>query len=439
MPAPVSVVHVVTKTHFDLGFTGLAREVAARYRDELFPQAMATAADLRARGGPARLVWTTGSWILHHALHHGTVSQRRALEAAIGAGDLAWHALPVTTHTELMDADLVRSGLGLSAELDRRFGRTTVAAKMTDVPGHTRGLVTLLAEAEVSFLHLGVNPAWPVPEVPPVFRWTAPDGSSVVVAYQAGGYGGEVQVEGCDEVLVFLHGGDNIAPPTADEVMEAHEGYRHRYPGAEVRASTLDGFARALASSGAVSALPEVTAEIGDPWLFGAGSDPQKLSAFRMLLDLRRLPRVAEALGHRAVELDRELLMVAEHTWGLDQKQALPDEVHWSRAELAALRTQPETTRFEASWAEQRDHVVEADRLLRSHWPPRSDGYRDGDRPDERDDLIGRRGGAAVRAVNAWRDEVSASEPGGPRRIEGRDGVEVGPWRLALDPASGAL
>ena len=32
---------------------------------------------------------------------------------------------------------------------------------MTDVPGHTLGIVPLLAEAGVRFLHLGVNTASP--------------------------------------------------------------------------------------------------------------------------------------------------------------------------------------------------------------------------------------------------------------------------------------
>ena len=95
-----------------------------------------------------------------------------------------------------MDAQLFRAGLGISEELDDRFGRTTTAAKMTDVPGHTRAMVPLLAEAGVTFLHLGVNPAWPVPDVPPVFRWRSPDGAEVVVAYQAGGYGGELTIDG---------------------------------------------------------------------------------------------------------------------------------------------------------------------------------------------------------------------------------------------------
>ncbi|MCB0986615.1 MAG: hypothetical protein KDB09_02480, partial [Acidimicrobiales bacterium] len=154
--AATTVVHVVAKTHLDLGFTGLAAEVEHRYLTAFFPKALDVATALRERGGPERLVWTTGSWIAQRTLCTGGRSAD-AVAAGIERGDLAWHGLPVTTHTELMDASLVRSGLAISAELDHRFGRTTaetrtVAAKMTDVPGHTRSLVPLLAEAGVRFL-----------------------------------------------------------------------------------------------------------------------------------------------------------------------------------------------------------------------------------------------------------------------------------------------
>src|SRR5690606_13951501 len=331
----------------DLGFTALASEVVDRYRAHHFPQAIAVARELELRGGTERLVWTTGSWILHQALTTGPMDRRREVETAVRDGHLAWHALPVTTHTEMADAALVRSGLGISAELDERFGRRTTAAKMTDVPGHTRSLVPLLAESGVMFLHLGVNPAWPVPEVPPVFRWRSPAGAEAVVAYQAGGYGGEVVVPGCAQALPCIHTGDRLGAPGLDHVLEAHRTVAERFPGAGIRASTLDGFARALAVSGAVQALPVVTSEIGDPWLFGAGSDPQKVRGLRDVLRARTSAADLDEEVRRSV--DRDLLLVVEHTWGLDQKEALPDTENWDRAGLVAVRGSAEGARFERS------------------------------------------------------------------------------------------
>lgn len=354
---------MVAKTHLDLGFTGLAAEVVDRYVERFFPAAIAAARQLRLADSPLRLVWTTGSWILREALERaGTERSRAEVADAIEHGDLAWHALPLTTHTELMDAALFRHGLGISGALDRRFGRRTIAAKLTDVPGHTRSMVPLLVEAGVRFVHIGVNPVWPMPDVPAVFRWHDDDGSEVVVAYQAGGYGGEVIVDGCDEVLSFLHSGDNLGPPSIDDVHHAFRTLSERYPDAEIVGSTLDGFARALFSSGAVASLPTVTAEIGDPWIFGAASDPQKMSKFRRLLRARRAPMLdpAERTG-----IDDALLLVCEHTWGLDEKIALPDVGPWDRAGLERLRSTRDGRRFEASWDEQRGYLAQAVQLMR--------------------------------------------------------------------------
>lgn len=351
---------MVAKTHLDLGFTDLASAVTEQYLVDFFPRALSVADALRRRGGPERLVWTTGSWVLHHALLHARAVTARAVAEGVATGDLSWHALPVTTHTELLDADLFRSGLGFSADLDRRFGRTTTAAKMTDVPGHTRSMVPLLAEAGVTFLHLGVNPAWPVPDVPPVFRWHSPDGAEVVVAYQSGGYGGEVFVPGCDHALLFLHTADNLGPPSVEGVVETHRSAAARHPEAEVRASTLSAFADALAASGATAHLPVVTAEIGDPWLFGAGSDPQKVRRYRSALRARRSAAEASLDAEAARAVDEDLLLVAEHTWGLDEKVTLRDPVPWDRWSLSAVRSSAAGQRFEASWAEQRAYAERA-------------------------------------------------------------------------------
>ncbi len=446
---PAPVVHLVAKTHLDLGFTALGAEVAQRYVDDFFPRALAVAAELRDRGGAERLVWTTGSWVLHHALHEGSAAQRNAVAAGVRTGALAWHALPLTTHTEVMDADLVRAGLAISQELDARFGRSTTAAKMTDVPGHTRGLVPLLAEAGVRLLHLGVNPAWPVPDVPPVFRWRAPDGTEVVVAYQAGGYGGEVAVAGCGDVLAFLHTGDNLGPPTVDEVLDAHASLAARHEGAEVRGSTLDAFDAALVASGAAARLPVVTAEIGDPWVFGTAADPVKLAAYRALLrarralacdaEGRRVPGtrgpgasgpVARRVAARRVEVDRQLMLVAEHTWGLDQKEALPDVRRWDRAGLAELRATPEGERFERSWQEQRDHVDAAAAVL-------ADARATLGVPEPAG--APRRVADHLGAVPRWPVDAEGTPLGGFAALQAGRVVGGAGWELGLDPATGAL
>lgn len=87
-----------------------------------------------------------GLLIWDHLRTQGADKARR-LEYAIERGLIRWHGLPYTLHSELMSRDLFAVGLTYSADLDRQFGTVTRAAKMTDVPGHSRGIVPVLAEA----------------------------------------------------------------------------------------------------------------------------------------------------------------------------------------------------------------------------------------------------------------------------------------------------
>ena len=162
---------VLFKTHLDIGFTGLANDVMDRYMSEYIPKAIEVAKALR--GKEERFIWTVGSLLVHEYLARSG-GHAPDMEEAIAHGEIRWHGLPCTTHTELMDEGLFRYGLSLSQNLDRRFGMVTRGAKMTDVSGHTRAIIPYMAKAGIRFLHIGVNPASSVPEVPELFRWHAP-------------------------------------------------------------------------------------------------------------------------------------------------------------------------------------------------------------------------------------------------------------------------
>lgn len=176
----ISEIIVLFKTHLDVGYTDFAENVVKNYMEVFIPGALNVAKQMR--GEKERFIWTTGSWLISRFLDESP--QREEMEDAIRNGDIRWHGLPFTIHTELMDRELFQYGLSLSQKLDERFGMKTIAAKMTDVPGHTRAMVSELANAGLKFLHLGVNPASSVPDVPPLFRWKAPDGQEIVVMYK---------------------------------------------------------------------------------------------------------------------------------------------------------------------------------------------------------------------------------------------------------------
>jgi hypothetical protein len=352
------VIHLIFKTHLDIGFTDHAEKVRAQYHERFIPQAIETGAHFfRENPEEKRFIWTTGAWLIWDHLNSQPASRVRALEEAIERGLIVWHALPFTTHTELMSPDLVRAGLSYAAELDKRFGRKTTAAKMTDVPGHTRGLVPLLAEAGVKFLHLGVNTASPVPDVPDVFRWRAPDGSEVVVMYQ-NSYGATHLPAGMDEGLSFAHTSDNIGPQSVPQTNEAYREIAGHNPGAQLVASTLDAYGEKLWARR--ESFPVVDIEIGDSWIHGSASDPTKTARLRALTRLYD-GFAAEKLTRERLAFGRGLTMVAEHTCGVDIKSYLRDTEAWDRSKFEAARQSDYRFAYtEASWAEQRAYLDKA-------------------------------------------------------------------------------
>lgn len=347
-------IHLIFKTHLDIGFTDHAAKVRRQYHEQFIPQAINTAEHFYAENSqdPA-FIWTTGAWLIWDHLNSQDADKVRRLERAIERGLIAWHALPYTTHTELMSPAVFRAGLSYAQELDRRFGKTTTAAKMTDVPGHTLGMVPILAKAGVKFLHLGVNTASPVPDVPPIFRWQTPDGSELVVMYQAS-YGETDFPCGDGFGLSFAHTNDNIGPQSVGQTVETLRALRHAYPDATIKASTLDAFGEAIWARRAE--FPIVTKEIGDSWIHGTGTDPQKLARYRALQ--RLYDGFETALTPERLAFGRGLAMVAEHTWGVDIKTYLRDDKAWDRPDFEAARNSDYTFAYaEASWAEQRAYL----------------------------------------------------------------------------------
>jgi len=369
---------VVFKTHLDIGFTDFSGAVKRRYMDDYLPRAVSLVQLIKryveeypseaVRSGKTRknhpgmsFVWTTGSWLIYEALEEFKGERLKELESVILSGHIAWHGLPFTTHSELMDAPLFRFGLTLSEKLDRRFGKKTIAAKMTDVPGHTRAIVPQLADAGIQLLHIGVNPACVSPDVPQVFVWRHTDNSEVTVIYDHGDYGGDIFLPGLSSGLVLAHTGDNLGPPTFDAIHETLSKYRRAFPNAVVASGRLEDFAAGL--NRIKKSLPVVTEEMGDTWIHGVGSDPGKIAGFRELQRLssrwQRLPHNPRALK-KLDAFRRTLMMIPEHTWGMDEKTHLTDYTRYAAGDFKRLRRTKECRRFEASWQEQRDYVRQA-------------------------------------------------------------------------------
>ena len=356
--ASVKRVMVMFKCHFDAGFIDTQYNVVhKRYFDKFFPEAIEIARASNA-GGKRRYVWTTGSWLVYEYLDQASPADRKTMEDAIARGDIAWHALPFSWQTEMISPSMIEGSLALAQSLDQRFGKHSTGAKMTDVPGHTRGIIPPLAKHGVTFLEIGVNGGSTPAEVPPLFLWKDPSGASLAMMYHHE-YGGVAVVPGSGLALVTDVRGDNSGPHKPEEIDRIYADLAARFPNAEISAASLAEMADALAPYH--DKLPVLTAEIGDTWIYGCASDPLKVARYREISRLRErwLSRGAFQLGDATdLELLRDLLLEPEHTWGTDTKTWL-DFDHYIPGDLERMLSTKHYKVVEFSWIEKRQDLLD--------------------------------------------------------------------------------
>jgi hypothetical protein len=358
----VKRVMVMFKCHFDAGFIDTQYNVVHKYFNQYFPRAIEIAKAENA-GGKRRYVWTTGSWLLFEYLDQASAADRKTMEEAIERGDIAWHGLPFTWQTEMLAPSMIEGSLALARSLDRRFGKVTTGAKMTDVPGHARGIIPPLAKGGIKFLEIGVNGGSMPAELPPIFLWQDPSGASLAMMYHHE-YGAVTVVPGSDLALATEVRGDNSGPHTPEEIAAIYADLGARFPNAEIRASNLSQMANAMEPYR--DKLPLVTEEIGDTWIYGCASDPLKVARFRELTRLREKWIAQGSLkvgGETDLQLLRHVLLEAEHTWGTDTKTWLDFE-NYLPADLAKMLDTNKYKVVEWSWQEKRNDLADGIKAL---------------------------------------------------------------------------
>jgi hypothetical protein len=403
---------IMFKCHLDIGFVDTQAAVIRKYFEQYYPQAIDIAGKMR-QAGTDRYVWTTGSWLLYEYLEQAAPPQRKRMEQAVAGGDIAWHALPFNWQTELLDRSMIVGALGFSKSLDRRFGHTTTGCKMTDVPGHSRGLIGPLAEHGVKFLDVGVNSASTPPDVPPVFLWKDPQGASLVVMYHHE-YGGVVEIPGSDLAIAIEVRNDNSGPHTIPEIRKIYADLRKRFPDASVRASNLTEIANAVDPFR--KSLPVLTQEIGDTWIYGVASDPVKMAHYRELLRLRKgWIGSGRFKAGDATDLAflRKFSLAAEHTWGTDTKTWL-DFDHYTPKALSEMLDRPKYKTVTNSWAEKREDIAQGVAALPANLRTEAEQH--------------------LATLKAASPSLSGLKPSKAGEI-----IRARHFTLALDPATGAI
>ncbi|MCU7552614.1 hypothetical protein OCK74_26075 [Chitinophagaceae bacterium LB-8] len=375
-PTNLQQVVIVYKTHFDIGYSETVQQVLHDYRTSMADLVIDAIEKNKNQPKDKQFVWTVSGWPMKQILWNGQPPVRKKkIEEAITSGNLKVHAFPFSMHVETSDPeDLVR-GLNISATLARKYHQPLpISAKMSDVPGQSWIMPTLLTHAGVKFYHMGgpvVNKTF---GLPPFFWWEGPDGSRLLTLYN-NGYGSSPLPPANWPFKTWVYismTGDNQGPPSPGTVAKDIAFYQER--GIKATVGSLDDFAN-LVQKEDLSHLPVVRSDIGDPWIHGAMSMPEAsklaqnirpaIGGMEALNTLEKLwgiyrPDMTETIA----SAHENSLLYSEHTWGLANQHyvKLPYGNDWTTRWKKGLP--PQYQLLESSWKDHAAYIDNAARLV---------------------------------------------------------------------------
>lgn len=329
---------LVMKSHFDIGYSALARAVEHEYRTTMIDRALDTMEQNAKVAGPGeQFVWTIPGWPMQTILWDGqNPARKQRIEDALRRGNLVIHALPYTIETGSADVETLARCFIYSSRIARKYGLPLPNdAKMTDVPGHDWIIPTLLSHAGVRFFHLGANPTNVQLKQPRLFWWEGPDGSRVLTMFSSGYDSGLLPPADWPHRtwLAMVMGGDNEGPPAAASVRGWIAKIRQNFPNARITVGRMEDFADSLLAE--KPDLPVVRGNVSDSWIHGLASSPNAMKAVAnarpKLFALESLRTLGLGWGIQfqpladviAAGYDNSLRW-SEHTWGLANQHFVP-------------------------------------------------------------------------------------------------------------------
>ena len=382
-PSPIypniTTVHVINSCHLDIGFKDSSMNIINLYFDHHLPKAASVGRELRKLQTTTngytdnKLNFMFQSWVIsmffdcppNLGLHCPNATSKTNIRGAIHAGDITWHAFPHNAQLEVMGTTFIQAGLQLTRDVDAMFPNQPMKRTLSqrDVPGMPRSIIPLLNRSGVSAISIGANDGSTPPKLPKTFVWKdTVTNTSILGLFNWPGYGHlgeEVVVPNLKHALVYNWNGDNDGPYDADDYVQNWKSIQTMFPNAKIYASTLDNFTSNL--NAIRNELPVVEAEVGDTWVYGIPSDPQKVA--RMLA----MERVWSAVGNNTNGKDlvlknatRFALKLGEHTDGKDVKTFLKDNTNWKnkdfeKARAVGSKNASQYAALESSWWEQRE------------------------------------------------------------------------------------
>jgi len=217
-------VYIVPVTHHDLGYTDTIENVIAKY-DDFYDDVLRFCEDTEGYPEESKYRYTVeGAWSIQHFIENRTPADVEKLGKYIKQGRIEIGALFGNEISNLCSHEELIRLMYPSFRLKHKYGAEILTGSITDVPGLSWGLPTVLAGAGVKYFFAGlptyfewgrkdIHTFWDESAIlrhgrPDAFYWQGPDGEKVLVYYQ-GSYGFFNRVVGPDsyqEVMDSLPG-----------------------------------------------------------------------------------------------------------------------------------------------------------------------------------------------------------------------------------------
>ncbi|MBK8980524.1 MAG: hypothetical protein IPM29_31870 [Planctomycetes bacterium] len=376
---PELTIYVVPHSHTDIGYTHLQAEVERRQVENL-RKGMAVAAATVDYPAGARFVWNVEVlWAADLFLQRMGAAERDAFAAAVHTGQVALNGLYLNILSGLARPEELVQSTRLATRLAAELGVPIDAAMISDIPGHTWGIVPALAQAGIRYLSTSPNyfdriGTVQVASADQPFWWVGPSGRDRVLTWNSwmgyalshtwgarltddhvAAYLDHLAAIGYPYDVTYIRWsglGDNAEPDGG--ICDAVRAWnaRFRWP----RFVISDQRAPFVALEQRYGAqLPVRRGDWTPYWEDGAGSSARETAMNRASADRMTAAETVWALRSpeawpvaRADAAWRQVLLYTEHTWGA-----------WNSV------SQPDAAFVRAQWDVKRGYAEDADRLSR--------------------------------------------------------------------------
>ena len=377
-------VYFIPITHHDLGYTDTIENVLNRYAD-FYDDILRFCRETDDWPEETKYRYTAeGAWAMKHFVETRDQKSLDELAKYVRQGRIEIGALmgneisAVCGHEELIRL------MYPSFRMAHRFDGQVLTGSITDVPGLSWGLPTVMAGAGVRYFFAGlptyfewgrndIHTFWDEAAVlrhgrPDAFRWQGPDGESVLVYYQ-GSYGffgdvtgphsyqyvmdrlpGELrEMEPRDtpfSVMRYIHNGvDNYPPDMKISEIVRQWNEKWAYPKLIVGTNTM--FFQALEKQ--CANIRTFRGELPDTdYVVGALSTAKETTINRLthdqLVSAEKLATIASLVGDLPYPADDirgaydDMMLYDEHTWGKDYPAGQLQDWAWNEKSHYAYR-----------------------------------------------------------------------------------------------------